>query len=323
MFKGFKILAGALVVLATSAATMANAGDMKNVAITYIVDHPAINAALKGITDEMAAEGYKEGKNLTLEVQSAQGSMPTQLQIAKQFAGMKPDILIGISTPSAQALQGAAGTIPVVFSAVTDPVGAKLVKSLDKPGGNITGTSDRQPFGPTLKLIRTLLPEATKLGVIYNAGEANSVSQVEGLKAEAGQYGFTVVESTASQTAMVADAASSLVGRADVVLLPTDSTVVSAVESIVNVGKKAKLPIFASDTSSVERGALAALGFDYYKLGILTGKVAIKVLRGQSPAEIPVGTLDSQELYLNATSAKTMGVTIPEALLNSAKKVVN
>lgn len=313
----------AAVAIAATAAFNVQAADMKNVAITYIVDHPAINATLKGIIDEMADEGYAEGKNLKLEIQSAQGSIPTQIQIAKDFAGMKPDLLVGISTPSAQALQSAAGNIPVVFSAVTDPVGAKLVKSLTEPGGNITGTSDKQPFGPTLKLIRTLLPDAKKLGVIYNAGEANSASQVEGLKAEAGEYGFTIEEATASQPAMVADAAASLVGRTNAVLIPTDSTVVSAVESVVNVGKKAKLPIFASDTSSVERGALAALGFDYYKLGRLTGKMAVKALKGEAPAKIPVGTLDSQDLYLNAPSAKAMGVTVPDELLNAAKKVVS
>ncbi|PTW62563.1 putative ABC transport system substrate-binding protein [Breoghania corrubedonensis] len=299
------------------------AGEMTNVAITYIVDHPAIDAARKGVIDELAEAGYKEGETLTLHVQSAQGSMPTQLQIAKKFAGMRPDLLVAISTPSAQALQSAAdGKIPIVFSAVTDPVGSKLVKSMEAPGGNITGTSDQQPFGPTLKLIKRLVPEAKKLGVIYNAGEANSVAQVEALKAALADYGLELEESTASQTAMVPDAALSLAGRADVILIPTDSTVVAAIESVVNVGRKAKVPVFASDTDSVKRGALAALGFDYYKLGRLTGKMAVRILKGESPAAIPVGVLDTQDLYLNKTSAAAMGVAVPDDLLETATKVI-
>lgn len=321
MFRS-KWAALAALLVAGSCIWAAEAAEPKQVAITYIIDHPAIDAARKGIVEELAAAGYKDGETLEVHTQSAQGSMPTQLQIAREFAGLKPDLLVAISTPSAQALQSAAGDIPVLFSAVTDPVEAKLVASLDSPGGNITGTTDRQPFGPMLQLIRDLMPEAKKLGVIYNAGETNSVSQVNALKAEVGEYGFELEESAASQTAMVADAALSLAGRADVILIPTDSTVVAAVESVVNVGKKAKIPVFASDTDSVERGAVAALGFDYYELGRLTGKMAVRVLSGESPSTIPVGTLESQDLYLNKASAAAMGVELPEVLLASAKKVV-
>ncbi|MTH95686.1 ABC transporter substrate-binding protein [Roseibium sp. RKSG952] len=312
-------LAAALATVSLSTVSLA---EMTNVAITYIIDHPAIDAARKGIVDQLVESGFKEGETLTLHVQSAQGSMPTQLQIAKEFAGMEPDLLVAISTPSAQALQSAAGDIPVLFSAVTDPVSAKLVESVEAPGGSITGTSDKQPFGPTLQLIRTLIPEAKTLGVIYNAGEANSVAQVDALKAELGDYGFDLELSTASQTAMVGDAALSLTNRADVILIPTDSTIVAAVESVVNIGTKAKVPVFASDTDSVERGALAALGFDYYKLGRLTGEMAVRVLGGESPASIPVAVLDSQDLYLNRTSAAAMGVPLTDSILEKAAKVV-
>lgn len=318
-----KLAACAAALLLCATAAPAWSAETTKVAITYIVDHPAIDAARMGIVDALAEGGYTEGETLDITVQSAQGNMPTQLQIAKAFAGLKPDLLIAISTPSAQALQSAAGDIPVVFAAVTDPVEAKLVASLEAPGGTITGTSDKQPFGPTLELIRSLVPDATTIGVIYNAGEANSVSQVAALKLEIEALGLKLEESTASQTAMVADAAVSLAGRADAILIPTDSTVVAAVESVVNVGKKAKIPVFASDTTSVERGALAALGFDYYKLGRLTGEMAIRILQGESPGAIPVGMLDTQDLYLNRTSAAAMGVTLPDALLETAKKVVD
>ncbi|SDU08041.1 ABC transporter substrate-binding protein [Stappia sp. ES.058] len=317
-----KLAACAAAVLMSAIVLPATAAEMTKIAITYIVDHPAIDAARMGIVDELADGGYTEGETLDISVQSAQGSMPTQLQIAKAFAGMAPDLLIAISTPSAQALQSAAGDIPVLFAAVTDPVEAKLVASMEAPGGTITGTSDKQPFAPTLELIKTLVPDATTIGVIYNAGEANSVSQVAALKLAVEAFGLKLEESTASQTAMVADAAVSLAGRADAILIPTDSTVVAAVESVVNVGKKAKVPVFASDTNSVERGALAALGFDYYKLGRLTGQMAIRVLDGESPGAIPVGVLDTQDLYLNKASAAAMGVTLPGDILEKAKKVV-
>ncbi|MBO6552013.1 MAG: ABC transporter substrate-binding protein [Roseitalea sp.] len=308
--------------LISAACSVASATEMTQVAITYIIDHPAIDAARMGIVDELEAHGFKEGETLELRVQSAQGSMPTQLQIAKEFAGLEPDLLVAISTPSAQALQSTAGDIPLLFAAVTDPVGAKLVESIEAPGGNITGTTDKQPFGPTLALIKTLVPDAKRIGVIYNAGEANSVSQVAALKVELEAHGLEIEESTASQTAMVADAALSLAGRADAILIPTDSTIVAAVESVVNVGERAKIPVFASDTDSVERGALAALGFDYYKLGRLTGEMAVRVLNGESPAAIPVGALDTQDLYLNTSAAAAMGVTLPDDILEQATKVI-
>lgn len=305
------------------ASSLAAAEDVKTVALTYIVDHPAINAARDGIVDALGDAGYLNGKTMKLIVQSAQGSMPTQLQIAKQFAGEKPDLMIAISTPSAQALQSTAGTTPVVFSAVTDPVGAKLVASMERPGANVTGTSDMQPLGPTLQLIKSLVPSAKRIGVVYNAGEANSVSQVQTLKREASAEGLEIIESTASQSAMVGDAARSLVGRVDAILLPTDSTVVSAVESVVSVGNKAKLPVFASDTDSVTRGAIAALGFNYYELGKLSGKMAAEILGGSSPSNMAVERLKKQDLYLNTKSAAAMGIKVPQDLEASAAKVIN
>jgi putative ABC transport system substrate-binding protein len=305
------------------ASSLANAEDVKTVTLTYIVDHPAINAARDGIVDALGDAGYLNGKTMKLIVQSAQGSMPTQLQIARQFAGEKPDLMVAISTPSAQALQSTAGTTPVVFTAVTDPVGAKLVASMERPGANVTGTSDMQPLGPTLQLIKSLVPSAKRIGVVYNAGEANSISQVQALKREAGAEGLEIIESTASQSAMVGDAARSLVGRVDAILLPTDSTVVSAVESVVSVGNKTKLPVFASDTDSVTRGAIAALGFNYYELGKLSGKMAADILRGSSPSNMAVERLKKQDLYLNMKSAAAMGVKVPQDLEASAAKVIN
>jgi putative tryptophan/tyrosine transport system substrate-binding protein len=313
------LLVAAMLSLATAGVAR---GETKLVDLTYIVDHPAIDAARKGIVDALGEAGFQDGKTIKLEVQSAQGSAVTQTQIAKKFVGDTPNLIIAISTPSAQAAQSATATIPIVFSAVTDPVDAKLVASLEHPGRNITGTSDQQPYGATFDLMQKLTPKAKHVGVIYNAGEANSVAQVAAFKTEAAKRGLAIVEASAAQSAMVPDAARSLVGRVDAILIPTDSTVVSAIESVVKVGIDAKLPVYASDTDSVTRGAMAALGFNYYELGKLSGRIAARVLRGENPGAIPVGFLDRQDLYLNLASARKMGVEIPEAVVAGASKAI-
>jgi len=312
----------ALAALIAGVASVAAAQDTKTVAITYIVEHPALDAVRKGIIDGLAEAGFKEGENLKIVARSAQGNMATQAQIASEFAGLKPDLAVGISTPSAQAVKHALEDTPIVFAAVTDPVGAGLVDSREAPGGMVTGTSDQQPYEPTLDLIKALVPDIQNLGVIYNPGEANAAKQVEDLKSAVEPYGMTLIEAPAAQSTLVADAARSLVGRADAVLLPVDNTVVSVLEGVVTVGERAGLPVFASDVDSVDRGAIAALGFDYYQMGLLSGEMAAKILNGTKPGDIPVAVSQSQDLYLNAASAEKMGVTIPEDMLAKAKKVV-
>lgn len=303
-------------------ASVATAEDMPRIGLTYIVEHPAIDAVREGVVDGLASAGYEEGKTIEIVTRSAQGSMATQAQIANEFSGLDLDLVIAISTPSAQALKNTMKDEPVIFAAVTDPVGAGLLTSMSEPGGSVTGTSDQQPYPPILELIGKLVPEARNIGVIFNPGEANSVSQIEALKAAATAYEMEIVESPAAQSTLVGDAAASLVGRVDAILLPTDSTVVSVVESVVTVGRKAQLPVFASDTGSVERGALAALGFNYYEMGKLTAQMADKVLKGTNPGEIPAQVPQNQDLYLNAASAGAMGVDIPADMLAGATKVI-
>ncbi len=306
----------------TSLAAPAQALDRPRVGITYIVEHPAIDAVRDGILEGFKAAGYEDGKTIELVIRSAQGSMSTQAQIASDFAGLDLDLAIAISTPSAQAVKNALKTKPVLFAAGTDPVGAGLIDTMARPGGLVTGTSDQQPYPPVLDLMGKLVPGLKRVGIIFNPGEANAVSQVTALKAAAGEYGVQVVEAPASQSSMVADAARSLVGNADAVLLPTDSTVVSVVESVVMVGQRAKLPVFASDTGSVERGALAALGFNYHDMGLATARMAVEILNHAPPGNIPVLVPEKQDLYLNARSAKAMGVEVPESLAATARKVV-
>ncbi|MEM9908393.1 MAG: ABC transporter substrate-binding protein [Cyanobacteria bacterium P01_D01_bin.44] len=297
--------------------------DTPFIAVTQIVEHPALDAVRDGVRDELAEAGYKDGESLQWAWESAQGQPATASQIAQKFVGESPDVIVAIATPSAQAVVAANQETPVVFSAVTDPVGAELVTDMEAPGGLVTGVSDLSPIDQHIALITEVLPEAKNLGIIYNAGEANSVSLVELIQQAAPEQGFdNVVEATISSSADVATAADSLVGKVDVIYIPTDNTVVSALESVLKVGADNQIPVFAGDTDSVERGAIAGISFDYYDVGRQTGEVVLRILNGEDPGTIPVETVQSLELSINPAAAETMGVTLPEAVTSRADQVI-
>ncbi len=311
-------LAAAAIALVSPAAV----AQTKTVAITAIVEHPALDATRDGVVEALKAAGFTPGETLKVEYQSAQGNPATAAQIARQFVGARPDVIVPISTPSAQAVVASTRDIPVVFTAVTDPVGAQLVRSLEKPGANVTGVSDMAPVAEHVALIREIVPSVKRLGVVYNPGEPNSVSLVKALKDEAQKAGLTVVEATATKSADAQSAARSLVGKADAVYVPLDNTVVSALESVVAVGQQAKLPVFSADTDSVARGTIASMGFDYRQVGRQTGEAVARILKGEKPGDIPVVFAKGTDLFVNPKSAAAMGVTIPEAVTKRATKVV-
>jgi len=312
-------------ILALAAATAlvmpAKAEDV-TVAVTAIVEHPALDAVRDGVKEALSQAGYKEGENLTFLYESAQGNPGTAAQIARQFVGEEPTVIVPISTPSAQAVISSTRDIPVVFTAVSDPVGAQLVKDMDKPGGNVTGISDMSPVADHVALIKEITPDAKSIGFIYNTAEANSVSTLAALKEEATKAGLEVIESVATKSAEVQGAARALVGRADVIYIPTDNTIVSAFEAAVGVAEEAKLPLYAGDTDSVARGALAALGFNYFDVGRQTGDVVVRVLKGEAPGEIPVKVAAGTDLVINKSAAGKMGVTFSDAVLSRANKVI-
>lgn len=312
----------ALLASAACMAALPASAETVSVKLSYIVDHPAIDATRDGVIAALAEAGYREGDTLALEVQSAQGSMPTQTQINRKFVADAPDLIVAISTPSAQTAMAATKDIPIVFAAVTDPLAAGLVDSYEAPGRNLTGTSDMTPIDKHVALIQRLAPDVAKIGVIYNAGEANSVAQVETLAAEVARAGLTLVEATAAQSGGVLDAARSLVGKVDAIYVPTDSTVVSAIEAVVRVGQEADIPVIAGDTSSVQRGAVAALGFNYFDIGFAAGQIAVSILQGADPAAIPVGFIDKLELFVNPGSAAEMGLTLDPTLIAEAARVI-
>jgi len=313
-------------ILLAAAATLAltlpvKAADV-TVAVTAIVEHPALDAVRKGVQDTLAAAGYKEGENLKFLFESAQGNPATAAQIARQFAGEDPSVIVPISTPSAQAVVSATRDIPVVFTAVSDPLGAQLVKDMDKPGGNVTGLSDMSPVAEHIALIKEILPDVKSIGYLYNSGEANSVSLLAVLKTEAEKAGLKVVESAATKSAEVQGAARALVGRADVIYVPTDNTIISALEGAVAVAEEAKLPLFTADTDSVNRGSIAALGFNYYDVGKQTGDIVVRILKGENPGDIAVKVAAGSDLVVNKKAAEKMGVTLPESVLKRANRVV-
>jgi putative ABC transport system substrate-binding protein len=307
---------------ATLAISLPAKAEDVTVAVTAIVEHPALDAARDGVKEALEAAGYKEGENLKFLYESAQGNPATAAQIARQFAGEGPSVIVPISTPSAQAVVSTTRDIPVVFTAVSDPLGAQLVKDMDKPGGNVTGLSDMSPVAEHLALIKEILPNAKTIGFLYNSGEANSVSLLAVLKAEAEKAGLTVVESAATKSAEVQGAARALVGRADAIYIPTDNTIISALEGAVAVAEEAKLPLFTADTDSVSRGAVAALGFNYKDVGKQTGEIVVRILKGENPGDIAVKVAAGTDLVVNKSAATKMGVTLPEAVVGRATRVI-
>lgn len=313
-----------LVGLALSASLLASTAVFaQTVSVSSIVEHPALDAVRDGIKKALNDEGYTEEKGLKWQFQTAQGNTAIASQIARKFVGDKSDVIVAISTPSAQAVVAATKTIPVVYSAVTDPIAAQLVPSWEASGSNVTGVADMLELEKQLELIQKVVPNAKTVGMVYNPGEANSVVVVDRLRELLSANDMKLVEATAARTVDVGAAARSLVGKVDVIYTNTDNNVVSAFEALVKVGNDAKIPIIASDTDSVERGAIAALGVNYYDLGIQTGKMAARILKGEKPGEMASETSDKLELFVNPGAAKKQGVTLDPAFIESAKTVID
>lgn len=312
-------------VLAATAALMTTVGvaqaEPVRVATTAIVEHPALDAVRDGVKEVLEEHGYT-GDKLDFSYESAQGNPAIAAQIARRLVGEAPDVIVAIATPSAQAAAAATKDIPVVFSAVTDPVAAKLVTDPAKPGGNVTGTSDMSPVDRHMALIREIMPEAKTLGVPFNPGEANAVVLVDRVKEEAPKAGFEVVTAAAPRSADVMTAARSLIGKVDAIYVPTDNTIITALESVVKVGMDNDIPVFAADTDSVTRGALAAMSLNYHDLGRATGEVVVRILEGAKPGDIAVTVPEGDEIHINPKMAEAYGVTLPKSVVDRATKIV-
>ncbi len=284
-----------------------------SVGITQIVSHPSLDAARDGFKAALADAGY----DVTFEEENAQGDQSIAASIAGTFASGDLDLVLAIATPTAQAVAQAVTDVPVFFTAVTDPVDAGLVDSLESPGGNVTGTSDAVPVRDLLELVQRLAPDAESVGIVYNPGEPNAVTQVGWAEEAADELGLTIELATADTSNGVQQAADSL--DVDAFFVITDNTVVSALEALIQVAESKQIPVVASEGDSVARGAIATVGISYYDLGYQTGEMAVKVLRGEATTEeLPVESSTSLAVYLNTGAAERMGVTIPEDLLAEA-----
>jgi len=292
------------------------------VGVTSIVEHPALDAARDGVKQALEEAGYKDGENYQFIFQSAQNRQPTAVQIAQKYVGDKVDVIVAIGTPSAQAAANATQEIPVVFSAITDPVAAGLMQDLAKPNANVTGVSDMTPVADHVKLIRELLPQATKIGYLYNPSEANSVAALRVLQQAAATQGFEIVESTALQTAQVRNATLALVDKVDVIYITTDNTVVSALETAIMVANENKMPFVAADPESAVRGALVAAGVNYFDIGLLTGAMVIKLLKGEAVANIPAEVAPANDLYINRQTAESIGYSFPDSIVERATRII-
>ena len=250
------LIISTLILSGCGSSSSASASSSLNLGIVQIVEHPSLDAARQGFLDVLAENGYKEGDNLVVNYENAQGDMPTLNSIAQSMAGDKPDVILAIATPSAQAVANATkGTsIPVLFTAVTDPVAAGLVESMEKPNTNLTGTTDMAPIADQIKLIKDIDPSVKNVGIIYNSGEVNSVVQVEMVKEVAKDLGLEIVEAVATSTSEVDQAAKSLVGKVDAIYVPTDNVAVTALEAIVQVAENNSILLVSAEKDSVNRG---------------------------------------------------------------------
>ncbi len=308
-------------VTASTADNTAATGEMKKIGIVQIVEHPSLNTIRETLISQMAEKGYIEGKNITIDYQNAQGDQTNLKTICQKFANNKYDLIIAIATPSAQAAAGETKDIPILFSACTDPVGSGLVTDMVKPGSNITGTSDAVSAEQIMKLALRITPGIKTVGALYNSSETNSIAVINELKEYAKNNGITVVEATVTNSNEVQQAAQSLAGKADAIFSPIDNTVAAAMPVVTQVANKAKIPVYVGADSMVQDGGLATCGVNYIILGKETGDMAVEILNGKNPGDMSVRTMSQMDIYVNADTAKEIGVTIPEDVLKEAAQV--
>jgi putative tryptophan/tyrosine transport system substrate-binding protein len=322
------LLCGALLMLTACGSGSEESGNKEEkktvkIGITQLVEHPSLDASREGFIAALKDAGYEEGKNLKIDYKNAQGDMNNNMSIAQSLVADQNDLILAIATSSAQAAMQSTKDIPILFTAITDPVGAKLVNSIEHPGGNVTGTSDTHPeaIKKTINSIKEFIPNAKKVGIIYNSGEPNSVVNVENAKKVIKEIGLESVETTVSTSSEVKQAAEALIGRADVFYIPKDNTVVAALESVIKVANEKKIPTFVGEGDSVKRGTFASYGFEYHDLGYATGKMAVEILEGKKPSDIPVGFPENLELVINKKAAEQEGITLTDKMMKNAKIV--
>ena len=285
--------------------------DVFRIGISQFITHQSLDATREGFVDELAKQGYVEGENIEIDLQNAQGEQRNLKTISQQLAESS-DVVLAIATPSAQSLANTTQTTPVIFSAVTDPVSAKLVESIEHPGGNVTGTSDQSSdaISTQINLIKKVLPKAKTIGILYTQSEPNSVVQKDEAKRLLEEKGFTVVEKTILDSNNVKAAAESLMAEVDMVFVPTDNIISSTMETVKQVSIKHKVPVFGGSTEMIAVGGLYNYGTNYEELGRQTARMLIRVLKGENPENIAVELPEKLELHTNQEMADALGIDI-------------
>jgi len=291
------------------------------IGISQPLSHPGIDIVRDGILAGFEENGYKEGVNVSFDIQNAQGDATVAQSIAQNFSNSDYDLFIPIGTQPSQALVNLIKNKPIVFASVTDPITAGLIESKETNEGNVTGTSDMILFKEQLELLQKLKPEATKVGVVYNPSESNSQFGLQETRKFAEELKLEIVTAPANNTGEVLSAARSLVNKVDAFYVLSDNTVIAAQESLIKVANESKKPLIGVEQGGVEKGALATIGINYFELGKRTAELAIRVLEGENPGSIPVYGVKDGDLYINMKTAQTIGLSIPEDLLQQAKQV--
>ncbi|MDF3033524.1 MAG: transporter permease [Alphaproteobacteria bacterium] len=296
-------------------------GKVPIIAITQIIEHHTLDTVRAGFMAELAAQGFDE-KTTKIVYENAHGNVATATQIGSKFAALRPQLMVALSTQSAQLLSSLSSNtnIPLVFTAVTDPVAAKLVPTKAEPGAWITGVSDFMEPEPQLDMMRAFLPTLTRLGVLYNPSEINSVSFLKAMEEVARAKGIELVYAALSNTSEASGATASLAGKVDALYFPNDNTAMTAVGAIASTALKHHIPVFANDSASVERGALAAVAYDRFAMGRKTGEIAIAILKGKKPQDIPVVYDTPSEVVVNERTLNALKLTLP-ATLKAVRKI--
>lgn len=291
------------------------------IGILQLTSHPALDAISEGIIDELNEAGYVDGETATIDLQNAQGDQSNMQTISERFIANEADVMIAIATPAAQALANATSEIPIILGAITDPVAANLVESLEVPGGNVTGVSDQIPVDAQFDMITDVLPDIQKIGFLYSSSEDNSASSAEKASEIAEQLGIDVVSMVVHNTEGIAQAAESLAKEVDAIWVPTDNTVASSTATLIEVTDAYGIPVFPSVDTMVQEGGLATIGLNQYAIGTQTGKVAVNILEGADPATYPIQFPTEIESILNMKKATELNIEIPESFKEQANLI--
>lgn len=305
----------------TSNATATQTEKKVKLGVLQLLSHPALDAIYQGLQDELKKEGYEVGKNLEIDFQNAQGDQSNLASMSEKLVSGGNDILVGITTPATLALANNTKETPIIMGGITYPVEAGLIASESKPGNNITGVSDRTPIKQQLEIMKQVLPNMKKVGILYTSSEDNAVKQAEEAEKAAKELGLEVKVSTIANTNDIQQVTESLASQVDAIFVPIDNTIASAMATVVQVTDAVKIPVFPSADTMVADGGVLGVGVDQYQIGVETAKMVVKVLKGAKPADTPITLANKGVVYVNEEKAKKLGITIPESILKDAQKV--